>query len=104
MTKAQDIPPELVDRMVAHFRRVEELRVEKRMGNPPSGSLSEEARDIAAALPKPVDHEKEAKVALIDAVISMYRTARLRDVPAADHVLSKAPVQKAFDVLLGVRK
>lgn len=34
--------------------------------------------------------------ALIDAIISMYHTTRLRDCPVADHILSKHRVQEAF--------
>lgn len=40
------------------------------------------------------------KIALIDAIISMYHTTRMRDTPAADHVLTKRVVQDAFDSLL----
>ena len=34
--------------------------------------------------------------ALIDEIIGMYHTTRLSDTPAADHILSKPSVQKAF--------
>lgn len=48
--------------------------------------------------PKPLD-VIGARKALIDEVISMYHTTRMADTPAADHILSKRPVSKAFDAL-----
>jgi len=42
------------------------------------------------------------KKVLIDEIISAYHTTRLRDMPAADHILRKPHVQQAFDALNSV--
>lgn len=45
------------------------------------------------------DTEHALKVALIDAILSAYHTTRLSTTPAAEHILSKDGVQRAFAAL-----
>lgn len=56
-------------------------------------------RSSKAALTPVREDEVERRTNLIDAIISAYHTTRLLGVPAAQHILTKSRVQRAFAAL-----
>jgi len=84
-----EIAPELVARMVAHFRKVADMRGANRF----SDQLSLEALSIAADLPKPVDPDliEAERIArdISDDFITLYAPARLERLTGHIHAAIK---------------